>query len=50
MVDSEVKLPLALYLASRKDAPDDVKKVIEAAASVAGSERRRLRSDAQDEQ
>ena len=35
VVDSEVKLPLALYLAFRKDAPDDVKKVIEAAASIA---------------
>jgi len=34
VVDSEVKLPLALYLAFRKDAPDQVKKVIEAAASV----------------
>ena len=35
VVDSEVKLPLALYLAFRKDAPDEVKKVIEAAASIA---------------
>src|SRR5215510_5801831 len=32
VVDSEVKLPLALYLAFRKDASDEVKKVIEAAA------------------
>src|SRR5262245_14974542 len=36
VVDSEVKLPLALYLAFRKDAPDDVRKVIEAATSVGG--------------
>jgi phosphate transport system substrate-binding protein len=36
VVDSEIKLPLALYLASRKDAPDEVKRVIEAAATVAG--------------
>jgi len=28
------KLPLALYLAFRQDAPDEVKKVIEAAASI----------------
>jgi len=35
VVDSEVKLPLALYLAFRKDASDQVKKVVEAAASVA---------------
>jgi len=35
VVDSEVRLPLALYLAFRKDAPDDVKKVVEAAAAVA---------------
>jgi phosphate transport system substrate-binding protein len=35
VVDSEVKLPLALYLAYRKDAPAQVKKVVEAAASVA---------------
>jgi phosphate transport system substrate-binding protein len=35
VVDSEVKLPLALYLAYRKDAPAEVKKVVEAAASVA---------------
>lgn len=35
VVDSEVKLPLALYLAFRKDAPAEVKKVVEAAASVA---------------
>ena len=36
VVDSEVKLPLALYLAFRKDASDEVKKVVEA-ASTAGS-------------
>ena len=36
VVDSEVKLPLALYLAFRKDASDDVRKVVEAAAAVAG--------------
>ncbi|HKA80111.1 MAG TPA: substrate-binding domain-containing protein [Xanthobacteraceae bacterium] len=35
VVDSEVKLPVALYLAFRKDAPDEVKKVVEAATSVA---------------
>jgi phosphate transport system substrate-binding protein len=35
VVDSEVKLPLALYLAFRKDAPAEVRKVVEAAASVA---------------
>jgi phosphate transport system substrate-binding protein len=35
VVDSDVKLPLALYLAYRKDAPDQVKKVVDAAASVA---------------
>jgi phosphate transport system substrate-binding protein len=35
VVDSEVKLPLALYLAFRKDASSDVKKVVEAAAAVA---------------
>ena len=35
VVDSEVKLPLALYLAYRKNAPDQVKKVVDAAASVA---------------
>jgi phosphate transport system substrate-binding protein len=34
VVDSEVKLPLALYLAFRKDAPDQVKKVVDAAASA----------------
>jgi hypothetical protein len=34
-MESEVKLPLALYLAIRKDASDQVKKVVEAAASVA---------------
>jgi phosphate transport system substrate-binding protein len=36
VVDSEIKLPLALYLAFRKDAPNEVKRVIEAAATVAG--------------
>jgi phosphate transport system substrate-binding protein len=35
VVDSPVKLPLALYLAYRKDAPAEVRKVIEAAASIA---------------
>jgi phosphate transport system substrate-binding protein len=35
VVDSEVKLPLALYLAFRKDASAEVRKVVEAAASVA---------------
>ena len=35
VVDSDVKLPLALYLAFRKDAPAEVKKVVEAAASIA---------------
>jgi len=35
VVDSEVKLPLALYLAFRKDAPAEVRKVVDAAASVA---------------
>jgi phosphate transport system substrate-binding protein len=34
VVDSEVKLPLALYLAFRKDASDQVKKVIDAAAAA----------------
>jgi phosphate transport system substrate-binding protein len=33
VVDSEVKLPLALYLAFRKDASDQVKKVVDAAAA-----------------
>jgi phosphate transport system substrate-binding protein len=35
VVESEVKLPLALYLAFRKDAPEQVKKVVAAAAAVA---------------
>jgi phosphate transport system substrate-binding protein len=35
IVDSEVKLPLELYLAFRKDAPSDVKKVIDAAEKAA---------------
>jgi hypothetical protein len=35
VMESDVKLPLALYLAMRKDASDEVKKVVEAAASVA---------------
>jgi hypothetical protein len=30
-----VKLPLALYLAFRKDAPAEVKKVVEVTASIA---------------
>jgi phosphate transport system substrate-binding protein len=34
VVESEVKLPLALYLAFRKDAPDEVKKVVEAASAA----------------
>lgn len=35
VVDSELKLPLALYLAFQKDAPVEVKKVVEVAASIA---------------
>jgi phosphate transport system substrate-binding protein len=35
VVESEVKLPLALYLAFRKDAPEQVRKVVAAAAAVA---------------
>ena len=35
VVESDVKLPLALYLAFRKDAPAEVKKVVDTAASVA---------------
>ena len=35
VVESEVKLPLALYLAFRKDASEQVKKVVAAAAAVA---------------
>ncbi len=35
VVDSDVKLPLALYLAYRKDAPAAVKKVVEVSASIA---------------
>jgi phosphate transport system substrate-binding protein len=35
VVDSTIKIPLALYLAFRKDAPPEIKRVIEAAASVA---------------
>jgi hypothetical protein len=35
VVNSEVKLPLALYLAFRKNASDEVKKVIEATADAA---------------
>ena len=35
VVESEVKLPLALYLAFRKDASDEVRKVVAAAAAVA---------------
>lgn len=34
VVESEVKLPLALYLAFRKDASNEVKKVIDAAAAI----------------
>jgi phosphate transport system substrate-binding protein len=34
VVNSELKLPLQLYLAFRKDAPEHVKRVIDAAASV----------------
>jgi phosphate transport system substrate-binding protein len=34
VAESEVKLPLALYLAFRKDASDQVKKVVEAASTV----------------
>jgi phosphate transport system substrate-binding protein len=35
VIESEVKLPLALYLAFRKDASEQVKKVIAAAAAIA---------------
>jgi phosphate transport system substrate-binding protein len=35
VLESDVRLPLALYLAFRKDAPAEVKKVVETAASVA---------------
>ena len=35
VVDTELKLPLALYLAFQKDAPVEVKKVVEVAASIA---------------
>jgi phosphate transport system substrate-binding protein len=35
VAESEVKLPLALYLAFRKDAPEQVTKVVEAASAVA---------------
>jgi ABC-type phosphate transport system, periplasmic component len=35
VVESEVKLPLALYLAYRKDASSEVKKVVEAAEAAA---------------
>jgi len=34
VVESDVKLPLQLYLAYRKDAPEQVKKVVDAAASL----------------
>jgi hypothetical protein len=34
VVDSPVKLPLALYLAYRKDAADPVKKVVDAASAI----------------
>ena len=34
VVETEIKLPLQLYLAFRKDAPDEVKRVVDAAASV----------------
>jgi phosphate transport system substrate-binding protein len=34
VVDSEIRIPLALYLAYRKDAPEEVNKVVEAAASL----------------
>jgi phosphate transport system substrate-binding protein len=34
VVDSDVKLPLRLFLAYRKDAPEQVKKVVDAAASL----------------
>jgi phosphate transport system substrate-binding protein len=36
VLESEVRLPLALYLAFRKDAPIEVKKVVQAAAAIAG--------------
>jgi phosphate transport system substrate-binding protein len=35
-VDTELKLPLELHLAFRKDAPEEVKRVIDAVISVAG--------------
>jgi hypothetical protein len=34
VVESELKLPLALYLAFRKGAPVEVKKVVEVTASI----------------
>jgi phosphate transport system substrate-binding protein len=34
VVDSELKLPLRLFLAYRKDAPEQVRKVVDAAASL----------------
>src|SRR5262245_46555804 len=36
VAESVVKLPLALYLAFRKDAPDQVKKVVDAASAFGG--------------
>lgn len=35
VLDSDVKLPLALYLAYRRDAPAEIKKVVEVTASIA---------------
>jgi hypothetical protein len=35
VVDSDVRLPLVLYLAYRKDASNDVKKVVDAAEQAA---------------
>jgi phosphate transport system substrate-binding protein len=34
-IESEVKLPLQLYLAFRKDAPETIKKIVEAASTIA---------------
>jgi phosphate transport system substrate-binding protein len=36
VVESDLKLPLQLYLAIRKDAPEQVKRVVDAAASLGG--------------
>jgi hypothetical protein len=36
VVETPLKLPLHLYLAIRKDAPEHVKRVVDAAASLGG--------------